>query len=282
MLDAYASFSGELADTAQRVLRQPVDRRAGAPGQAPGRVLRVHGAVASSVPVAQLDVAPARRAHARARARPRPARVPRTRAGRVPPGDAAHARRDRVGVRRDGHLRPAARDGDRSRGTAHAARREPRGPDRDRVPPDRDEPLRARDAHRPARGGRAVGRAARRALVRLAARDARRLGRGHRRLPHVVVVHPALHRHARLRVRVRVRPAARAVGVRALRGGGERLRVAATSTCCARAARSRPRSSARWSASTSPIPAFWDRGLDIIERRLEATIEAATAAGRLA
>jgi oligoendopeptidase F len=28
-------------------------------------------------------------------------------------------------------------------------------------------------------------------------------------------------------------------------------------------------------------PGFWDRGLDIIERRLEATIEAATAAGRL-
>ena len=48
--------------------------------------------------------------------------------------------------------------------------------------------------------------------------DARRLGRGHRRLPHVVVVHPALHRDARLRVRVRVRPAARAVGVRAVRG----------------------------------------------------------------
>ena len=29
-------------------------------------------------------------------------------------------------------------------------------------------------------------------------------------------------------------------------------------------------------------PAFWDRGLDIIERRLNSTIEAATAAGRLA
>jgi oligoendopeptidase F len=29
-------------------------------------------------------------------------------------------------------------------------------------------------------------------------------------------------------------------------------------------------------------PGFWDRGLDIIERRLDATIEAATAAGRLA
>ena len=28
-------------------------------------------------------------------------------------------------------------------------------------------------------------------------------------------------------------------------------------------------------------PGFWDRGLDIVERRLEATIEAAQAAGRL-
>ncbi|HTD50498.1 MAG TPA: oligoendopeptidase, partial [Acidimicrobiia bacterium] len=28
-------------------------------------------------------------------------------------------------------------------------------------------------------------------------------------------------------------------------------------------------------------PGFWDRGLDIIQRRLDSTIEAATAAGRL-
>ena len=48
-----------------RVLRRPVDRRAGAPGQAAGCVLRVHGAVAPSVPAAQLDLAPPRRAHAR-------------------------------------------------------------------------------------------------------------------------------------------------------------------------------------------------------------------------
>ena len=115
VLDAYGSFSGELADTAQQFFDERVDRRAGAAGQATGRVLRVHRAVAPPVPVAQLDVAPPRRAHARARARPRPARVPRARAGRVPPDDAAHARRDRVGVRRDRHVRPAARRGDRSR-----------------------------------------------------------------------------------------------------------------------------------------------------------------------
>ncbi len=93
--------------------------------------------------------------------------------------------------------------------------------------------------------GELVDRTARRAVGRLADRDARRLGRDHRRLPHVVVVHPALHRDAGLRVRVRVRPAARAVGVRAVRGGGEWLRAAATSTCCAPADRCRPRSSAQ-------------------------------------
>ena len=86
-------------------------------------------------------------------------------------------------------------------------------------------------------------------------RDARRLGRDHRGLPHVVVVHPALHRHAGLRVRVRVRPAARAVGVRAVRGGGEWLRAELPRPACARADRCRRRSSARSSASTSPIPA---------------------------
>ena len=58
---------------------------------------------------------PARRAHARPRARSRPARVPRARPGRLPPDHAAHAGRDRVGVRRDGHVRPPARRDRRSR-----------------------------------------------------------------------------------------------------------------------------------------------------------------------
>ena len=145
---------------------------------------------------------------------------------------AADARRDRVGVRRDRHVRPAARRGHRSAGAARVARVEPRGPDRDGVPPDRDEPLRGRDAHRAARGGRAVGRATSASSGPTSqTRDARRLGRDHRGLPHVVVVHPALHRHARLRVRVRVRPAARAVGVRAVRGRGAPTSCRSTSTC---------------------------------------------------
>ena len=74
---------------------------------------------------------------------------------------AADARRDRVGVRRDRHLRPASstRPDDPGR-AARAARREPRGSDRDGVPPDRDEPVRGR-ACTPHR--REVGRAVRRA-----------------------------------------------------------------------------------------------------------------------
>ena len=56
--------------------------------------------------------------------------------------------------------------------------------------------------------------------------DARRLRRDHRRLPHVVVVHPALHGHTRIRVRVLVRATARAVGVPRVRTAGRRLRAA--------------------------------------------------------
>ena len=115
VLDAYASFSPDLADDRQPVLRRVVDRRAGPPGQAAGRVLRVHRPEPSPVPAAQLDVAPARRAHARARDGSRPARVPRPRPGHLPPDHAADPGRDRVGVRRDGHVRPAARRDVRSR-----------------------------------------------------------------------------------------------------------------------------------------------------------------------
>ena len=137
---------------------------------------------------------------------------------------------------------------------ARAAGREPRGSDRDRVPPDRDEPVRGRRAHRAARAGRAQRRALRRAVGRDPDRDARRRGRDHRGLPHLVVVHPALHRDARLRLRLRVRAAARAVGVPQLRGARRRPSCRSTSSCCAAAARTPPRSSAGSSASTSPTP----------------------------
>ena len=175
------------------------------------------------VPVAQLDVAPPRRAHARARARSRPARVPRPRAGRLPPDHAADAGRDRVGVRRDGHVRAPARRRPTIPATrlallaeslegqiATVFRQIAMNRFEDRVHTQRRE------------RGRAVGRRLQRAVGRHADRDARRRGRDHRRLPHVVVVHPALHRHARVRVRVRVRAAARAVGVPRVRGAGRR------------------------------------------------------------
>ena len=116
------------------------------------------------------------------------------------------------------HLRPPARGLADARRAPGAARRGHRGHDRDRLPPGRDEPLRGARPHRAARAGRAVGRALRRAVGADPGRAARRRGRGHRRLPLVVVLRPALHRHARLRLRLRLRPAARAVGLRALRG----------------------------------------------------------------
>ena len=69
--DSYSNFSPELGDLVHRFLDGAVDRRAGAAGQARGRVLRLHGAVRAPVRDAQLDLAPPRRADARARARPR-------------------------------------------------------------------------------------------------------------------------------------------------------------------------------------------------------------------
>ena len=85
VLDAYESFSPELADVARRFFDEPWIDAPRAAGQAPGRVLRVHGAVAPPVPAAQLHAPAPRRAHARPRARPRPARLPGRAAGRLPP-----------------------------------------------------------------------------------------------------------------------------------------------------------------------------------------------------
>ena len=123
VLDAYGSFSGELADTARQFFDNAWIDAPARPGKRPGAFCAY--TVPSHHPYLLLNwtVAPARRAHARARARSRPARVPGARAGRVPPDHAAHARRDRVGVRRDGHVRPLARDRDRSRRTARRCSR---------------------------------------------------------------------------------------------------------------------------------------------------------------
>ena len=77
VLDSFAGFSPELADTARAFFDE---RRIDAPvrpGQARRRVLRLHGAERAPVRAAQLHGAPPRRADARARARPRRARVAR-------------------------------------------------------------------------------------------------------------------------------------------------------------------------------------------------------------
>ena len=84
--------------------------------------------------------------------------------------------------------------------------------------------------------------------------DARRLGRDHRGLPHVVVVHPALHRDARATcTRTRTASCSRCRCTRSTRRAAP-TSCRSTSTCCAPAARWRPRSSASSSTSTSPTP----------------------------
>ena len=146
----------------------------GAAGQARRRVLRLHRAVRPPVRVAQLDGAPPRRAHARARARPRRARRARARARASSTSHAADAGRDRVGVRRDGHVRPPAR-GRRETPESRlcAAGREHRGLDRHRVPPGGDEPVRGPRAHtRGASEGELSVDAVRRAVGRDAGGDA--------------------------------------------------------------------------------------------------------------
>ena len=241
------------------LLRRALDRRASDPGQARRRLQRLDRPLGPPLRAAQLHGAPPRRAHARARARPRPAPDPGPRAGRVPPGHAADGRRDGLGVRRGDRLRAAA---GRRRGSGLApqpAGRGGRGPDRHRLPPDRDEPVRGPRPHRPPRRGRAGDRAHRRALDRDPDRAAGRLGRDHRGLPLLVVLRPPLHRRPRLRLRLRLRPAAGALGLPPLHRARRRDRPGLPGDAVAPAARAHPRSWARSSASTSPTPASGSR-----------------------
>ncbi len=118
-------------------------------GQAAGRVLRVHGAVAPSVLAVELDCAPCatcsrsrtssvtgctRTSHA--------GRACSTRSTPLTLAETASVFGETVTFGRLlGEVTDAAR-------TTRAARVEPRGPDRDRVPSDGDEPLRGRDPQR--------------------------------------------------------------------------------------------------------------------------------------
>ena len=175
---------------------------------------------------------PPRRAGARARARPRRPPGAGRRARDLPPEHAADGRRDGVGVRRDADVRPPARGDDRRR--RRGCRCWPRT-SRGRSPPCSARCRCTRSRTSVQRGAahdrRDRARALRRAVGRVAARAVRRLRRGDRRLPVVVVVRAPLHRLARLRLRVRVRPAARAVGLPALPRGGRAASSRATSRC---------------------------------------------------
>ena len=283
VLDAYASFSPELADAAQRFFDE-LDRRAGR-ARASARVrsarTRCRRTTRTCCSTGRRGGATCSRSHtssghgaarvprARRRAcstRPRRSRWPRPR--------RCSARRSRSGGCSTSIDDPQER--------LALLAREPRGPDRDRVPADRDEPVRGPRAHR-AVASRASCRSSRFGdyWARDADRDARRRGRAHRGLPHVVVVHPALHRDARLRVRLRVRSAARAVGVPRVREAGRRLRPALPRAARAPVARRRPRSSVAIVGVDLADPEFWDGGLDIVERRLEETEQAARDAGRI-
>ena len=251
------------------------------PGKRGGRVLRLHGALRAPVRAAQLHGQAPRRAHARARARPRRARRARRLAGRLPHGHAADARRDRVGVRRDDRLRPPARAGRDA--ASRASTCWPRSIEGSiatvfrQIAMNRFEHL-VHTARR--EEGELSRRALRRAVGGVADGDARRRRRGHRGLPHLVVLRPALHRHAGLRLRLRLRPAARAVGLRALRGGGRGLRPRLPRAAARRRLAAAGGARAASSASTSPTRASGTRGLDLVERQLDAAEDAAAATGR--
>ena len=101
-------FSRRARRAGRALLRRELDRRAGAARQARRRVLLLRRAERAPVRAAQLHVPAPRRADAGARARAWRARRARRQAGRLPHGDAADAGRDRVGVRRDARVRPAA------------------------------------------------------------------------------------------------------------------------------------------------------------------------------
>ena len=110
---------------------------------------------------------------------------------------------------------------------------------------------------------------------------ARRRGRGHRGLPLVVVLRAALHRLARLRLRVRLRAAAGDGGLRALSRGGLVVRAGLPRAARARAARAARRSSGSIVGIDLADPGFWDLGLDLVERQLEAAEAAAHESGRV-
>ena len=173
-----------------------------------------------------------------------------------------------------GRLLEQARRRLRAAGAARllARRRGRRG-----LSPGGDEPLRGPRAHRSGASPASSRSTASRGLGRHPDRAARRLGRALRGLQLVVVLRA---RTSSPRPATSTpTPTATCWRCRSTAATSRRARTSSspTSSCCAPAARCRPRSSARSSASTSPIPGFWNAGLDLIERQLERAEETAAA-----
>ena len=281
VLDAYGSFSGELADTAQRFFDGAWIDAPARPGKRPGAFCAY--TVPSHHPYVLLNWTSRRRDVL-------------TLAHELGHGLHAYLAREQGVFHQTtpltlaetasvfgetvtfGRLLEEVTDPQRA---ARAARVEPRGPDRDRVPPDRDEPLRARDAHRAPRGGRAVGRTLRRAVGRRRRStmlgDSVEITEGYRTwwsyIPHFIATPGYVYAYAYgqlLALSVYAQYEARGADfvpqyLDLLRAGGSMA----------------PEELGKLVDVDLADPGFWDRGLDIIERRLDETIAAAEAAGRL-
>ena len=261
----------ELADTARAFFDE---RRIDAPvrpGKRGGAFCSY--TVPSAAPYVLLNytVAPPRRAHARARARPRRPRGARAPAGRLPLLHAADAGRDRERVRRDARLRPPARGGADAGVAAGPARREHRGLDRDGLPPGRDEPLRA--PRRTPRGARRASSS----LDRIGALwaesqeellgDAVEVTEGYRSwwsyVPHFINSPGYVYAYAYGQL------LALAVYGR-YEEEGDGLRARRTSSCCRAGGSMPPEELGAIVGIDLADPGFWDRGLDLVERQLEA------------
>ena len=112
-------------------------------------------------------------------------------------------------------------------------------------------------------------------------RPLRRHGRGHRGLPHLVVLHPALHRHAR----ATSTPTPTASCWRSRSTPSTRRRVPrscpATSSCSRAGGSQWPEELASIVGCDLTDPAFWSAGLDIVDAQIARAEAAAEAAGRV-